>query len=122
MTKQGWFHVLRRTTAKRQTAKLKELGEEMKVRRHESIKVRGAWPGAVMWGYCGCHGVPGNSKSPQYFHWEVARRRYRNLCRRSHKKRLNWSKMQLHVSRWLPRPLICHPYPDERFKERHHSR
>ena len=24
-------------------------------------------------------------------------------------------------SRWLPRPLIRHPYPEQRFKERHHS-
>jgi len=33
MTKQGWFHVLRRSIAKRQIAKLKELGKEMKVRK-----------------------------------------------------------------------------------------
>ncbi len=23
---------------------------------------------------------------------------------------------------WLPRPLICHPYPEQRFHDRHHSR
>jgi hypothetical protein len=33
MTKQGWFHVLRRSNAKRQIAKLKELGKEMKARK-----------------------------------------------------------------------------------------
>ena len=121
-TKQGWFRPLRRTESKRQVAKLKELGEEMKIRRHESIKVQGAWLGAVLRGYYGYYAVPGNSKSMQHFQRELTRRWYRSLCRRSHKRRLNWSKMQLHVSRWLPRPLICHPYPEQRFKERHHSR
>lgn len=37
----------------------------MKIRRHESIKAQGAWLGAVIRGYCGYHGVPGNSKSLQ---------------------------------------------------------
>jgi hypothetical protein len=41
---------------------------------------------------------------------EAARRWYRSLCRSSQKKRLNWSKMQLRMSRWLTRPLICHPF------------
>jgi hypothetical protein len=120
--KQGWFYVLRRTDSKRRAAKLKQLGEEMKFRRHEPIKVQGQWLGSVLRGYYGYHGVPGNSKTLQNFHMELTRRWYRSLCRRSHKKRLNWSKMQLHARRWLPRPLICHPYPDQRFSERHHSR
>ena len=60
--------------AKRQIAKLKELGEEMKVRRHEPIKVQGAWLGAVLRGYYGYHAVPGNIEPMQTFHWEVARR------------------------------------------------
>jgi hypothetical protein len=34
----------------------------------------------------------------------VTKRWYRSLCRRSHKKRLTWSKMNLHVRRWLPCP------------------
>ena len=93
MTKQGWFHVLRRTIAKRQIAKLKELGEEMKIRRHESIKEQGAWLGAVLRGCYGYYAVPGNSKALCNFRWEVTQRWYRSLCRRSHKKRLNWSKM-----------------------------
>ena len=116
MTKQGWFRVLRRTVPKRQTAKLKELGEEMKVRRHQSIKEQGAWLGTVLRGYYGYYAVPGNSKALANFRWELSRRWYRSLCRRSHKKRLNWSKMQLHISRWLPSPRIVHPYPEERFK------
>jgi len=36
----GKFRVLRRTMAQRQNAKLKGLGEEMKVCRHEPIKVQ----------------------------------------------------------------------------------
>ena len=122
MSKQGWFRVERRTLAKRQIAKLRELGEEMKVRCHEPIKVQGAWLGAVLRGYYGYHAVPGNSKVLANFRWEVTRRWYRSLCRRSHKKRLNWSKMSLHAGRWLPTPRIIHPYPEQRFAQRHHSR
>ena len=121
-TKSGRFRVLRHTMAKRQIAKLRELGESMKVRRHEPIKAQGAWLGAVLRGYYGYYAVPGNAEAMGCFHYEVSRRWYRSLCRRSHKKRLNWSKMYLHISRWLPRPRICHPHPEDRFDERHHSR
>ena len=108
--------------ARRQNAKLKALGEEMRIRRHQSIKEQGAWLGAVLRGYYGYHAVPGNLRSVGCFHYEVSRRWYRSLCRRSHKKRLNWGKMQRHRQRWLPSPRVCHPYPDDRFDERHHSR
>jgi group II intron reverse transcriptase/maturase len=121
-TRSGKFQVMRRTMARRQNAKLKALGEEMRIRRHQSIKEQGAWLGAVLRGYYGYHAVPGNLRSVGCFRYEVSRRWYRSLCRRSHKKRLNWGKMQLHVRRWLPSPRVCHPYPDDRFNERQHSR
>lgn len=121
-SRDGRFYVLRRTDRKRRVSKLKELGEAMRLRRHDPIAVQGRWLGSVLRGYYGYHGVPGNSRTLQSFHTEAARRWYRSLCRRSQKKRLNWSKMQLHLSRWLPRPLICHPYPEQRFHDRHHSR
>lgn len=114
-TKHGKFRVLRRTMAKRQIAKLKELGGEMKFHRHEPIKVQGAWLGTVLRGCYGYYAVPGNIESMQNFYWEVLRRWYRSLCRRSHNKRLNWSKMGLHASRWLPPPRNHHPHPEERF-------
>jgi RNA-directed DNA polymerase len=121
-TKHGSFRVFRRTMAKRQIAKLIGLGEEMKVRRHEPIKVQGAWLGAVLRGYDGYHAVPGNLRSVKNFHWEVLRRWYRSLCRRSHKKRLDWNKMSLHASRWLPPPRNHHPHPEQRFFDAKHSR
>ncbi len=117
-----YLSVTLNTMPKRQIAKLKELGEEMKFRRHQSIKEQGAWLGTVLRGCYGYYAVPGNSKALANFRWELSRRWYRSLCRRSHRKRLNWSKMQLHISRWLPSPRIIHPYPEERFKTRHHSR
>ena len=66
-------------------------------------------------GYYGYHAVPGNLRALGSFRLEVTKRWYRSLCRRSHKKRLNWSKMNLHVRRWLPLPKVQHPHPEERF-------
>ena len=62
-TRSGKFQILRRRMAKRQTAKLKALGEELKIRRQQSIAQQGKWLGAVLRGYYGYHAVPGNLQS-----------------------------------------------------------
>ncbi|MDO8587673.1 MAG: hypothetical protein Q7T82_11610 [Armatimonadota bacterium] len=34
--------------------------------------------------------------------------------RRSQKNRITWEIMERLIARWLPRPTIRHPYPDQR--------
>ena len=45
---------------------------------------------------------------------QVGRLWHRTLCRRSQTKHLSWKRMYKIVDHWLPRPHICHPYPNQR--------
>lgn len=111
----GKFQIRRQSMARRQRAKIKAIAQELLNRREHSIAEQGAWLQSVLRGIYGYHAVPGNLRALGSFRLEVTKRWYRSLCRRSHKKRLNWSKMTLHARRWLPLPKVQHPYPEERF-------
>jgi RNA-directed DNA polymerase len=111
----GKFQIRRQSASRRKRAKIKAIAQELRKRRELSIAEQGAWLQGVLRGYYGYHAVPLNSRTLSNFRWQVLRRWYRSLCRRSHKKRLNWSKMTLHASLWLPLPRVQHPYPEERF-------
>lgn len=114
-TKSGAFAVGRRSIAKRQKAKLKAISQELRYRRELPIAEQGGWLNSVLRGRYAYHAIHGNLRALECFRWEVAQRWYRSLRRRSHKRRLTWSKMSLHANRWLPRPKVVHPYPEERF-------
>jgi group II intron reverse transcriptase/maturase len=111
----GKFQIRRQTVAKRQRAKVQVIAQELQYRREQSIAEQGAWLQSVLRGYYGYHAVPFNSRTLGSFRLEVTKRWYKSLCRRSHKKRLTWRKMNLHARRWLPLPKVLHPYPEERF-------
>ncbi len=111
----GKFQILRQSVAKRQRAKVKAIAQELRYRREQPIAEQGAWLQSVLRGIYGYQAVPGNLRALGSLRLEVTKRWYRSLCRRSHKKRLDWRKMNLHVRRWLPPPKIQHPWPEERF-------
>ena len=46
---------------------------------------------------------------------EVIRHWLRSLRRRSQRTRLTWERMGRLADRWLPRPRILHPWPEQRF-------
>ena len=43
----------------------------------------------------------------------------RTLRRRSQKDRMTWARMTQLVDAWLPKPIILHPWPSERFAVTH---
>jgi hypothetical protein len=45
------------------------------------------------------------------FRFQVGRLWYRAPSRRSQKGRVLWDRMRRLITRWLPPPTICHPYP-----------
>ncbi len=45
------------------------------------------------------------------FRFQVGRLWYRALSRRSQNGRLLWDRMRRLITRWLPVPTVCHPYP-----------
>lgn len=111
-TENGKFMVLRHTIGKRIRAKLMELKIELKRRLHNPVPVVGKWLRVVLLGHYRYYGVPGNSRKLQSFNFHVSRLWYKLLLRRSQRHRLNWERMNRLIDRWLPRPRICHPYPD----------
>lgn len=113
-TQKGKFMVLRLTSAKRLRAKLHAVKDELRRRMHRPIAEQGQYLRAVVSGHARYFAVPCNGARVQVFRFQVARLWHRTLCRRSQSKHLSWKRMHRIVDHWLPRPRICHPYPNQR--------
>jgi RNA-directed DNA polymerase len=107
----GRFTVLRQTIRKRLQTKLNEVKAELQRRMHESIPEQGKWLQAVVRGHVRYYGVPMNHTALWLFHFQVGRLWHRALSRRSQNGRVLWDRMRRLITRWLPPPTICHPYP-----------
>ena len=116
--KDGRFALQRRTMRKRMGARLKTLREGLRRRMHDPVDETGQWLLRVLRGYFQYHAVPGNSRALQAFRQEVIRAWRWALRRRSQKGRMTWRRHILLVEKWLPRPRILHPYPDQRLRVR----
>jgi group II intron reverse transcriptase/maturase len=111
-TKNGKYTVLRHSIGKRIRAKLMELKTELRRRLHRPVPVVGKWLRVVLLGHYRYYGIPGNSRKLESFKFHLSRLWYKVLLRRSQRHRLNWERMNRLIDRWLPRPSICHPYPN----------
>jgi hypothetical protein len=96
---------------KRLQTKLNEVKAELQRRMHEPIPEVGKWLQAVVRGHIRYYGVPQNHNALWIFRFQVGRRWHRALSRRSQKGRVLWDRMRRLITRWLPMPTICHPYP-----------
>jgi len=112
--KNGSFVVLRRTMRKRMQAKLRELKEELRRRRHLTIGEQAEYLRAVVQGHMQYYGVPRNSPALTAFRWALGRLWWRSLGRRSQRGRIPWKRMTRILRFALPRVRICHPYPSLR--------
>lgn len=113
-TGKGKFMVLRLTSAKRMRAKLQALKLELRRRMHRPIPEQGEYLRAVVAGHARYFGVPDNGARLLTFRFQVARLWHRTLCRRSQTAHVSWKRMYRLIDHWLPRPHICHPYPNQR--------
>jgi hypothetical protein len=107
----GMYTVLRQTIRKRLQAKLNEVKAELRRRMHEPIPEQGKWLQAVVRGHLRYYGVPMNNPALALFRFQVGRLWHRTLSRRSQNGRVLWDRMRRLITRWLPLPTICHPYP-----------
>jgi group II intron reverse transcriptase/maturase len=114
----GSFVLLRRTTAKRMRAKLREVAFDLKQRRHDPLPKQGAWLQRVVRGYFAYHAVPTNVRRLDSFRAQVVRIWHRALRRRSQHDGTNWSRMGPLADRWVPHARVVHPLPEERFDAR----
>ena len=122
MTKGGRFWVRRVTIKKRMRAKLREIKDELKRRRHEPLPMQGQWLRSVVHGHLAYYAVPGNTDAVASFRTQVGRHWYKALRRRSQRTRLNWTRMDPITRRWLPPARPRHPCPPVRFDARTRGR
>ncbi|MGH6691508.1 MAG: hypothetical protein ACREF4_12625, partial [Gammaproteobacteria bacterium] len=110
-TRKGKFTVLRQTMRQRWQAKLVEVKAELRRRMHDPIPEQGAYLRSVLLGHNRYYGVPRNGPSRVAFRNQLPRLWRRTLMRRSQTGFVSWTRMRRYITRWLPTPRICHPYP-----------
>jgi RNA-directed DNA polymerase len=114
-TRSGNFQLKRITVSKRMRAKLHEVKDQLRRRRHQSIPAQGRWLGSVVRGHMAYYAVPANYEAVSNFRHKVIRLWLRSLRRRSQHDRLTWERMHRLSDRWLPPVRIMHPWPSQRF-------
>jgi RNA-directed DNA polymerase len=117
-TRRGRFWLRRITISKRMRAKLVEVKDQLKRRRHQPVPEQGKWLASVVRGHLAYYAVPGNSHAIRAFREQVTRHWCTALRRRSQRHRLDWKRMNRIATRWLPPARIRHPYPEVRFAAR----
>jgi RNA-directed DNA polymerase len=118
-SRRGRFLVERKSRRDRMRAKLREIKEELRRRRHQPIPEQGKWLRQVVTGFFAYHAVPTNGRSLGAFRYHVTNLWRRTLRRRSQKDRTTWARVTKLAGDWLPRPRILHPWPSQRFAVRH---
>ena len=111
----GEVVVKRKTKRKRRIVQLKQIKQALRTRLHEKPRDTGRWLQRVVQGHINYYGVPFNAKALSQFVDEVKRLWLRSLRRRSQRHRMNWERFNLLIQRWIPKPKIVHPYPEQRF-------
>lgn len=114
-TRRGTFTIQRRSIAKKMRAKLQEIKARLTRCLHANVKDTGRWLRQIVQGWFNYHAVPGNFPCLDQFLTEVEGLWRRALRRRSQRgRRWNWKTVQSVCRRWLPKPKILHPYPNQR--------
>ena len=118
-TRAGKFQIKRKTRRDRMWAKLKMIKAEMWRRMHQPIPAQGKWLGRVVRGYFNYYAVPTDARALDVFRHHVTDLWRRTLRRRSQKDPLTWARMTQLAEDWLPKPIILHPWPSDRFAVTH---
>jgi group II intron reverse transcriptase/maturase len=119
-SRKGTPQFQRQTSGKKLRASLARVKEGCKKRRHLPVADQHAWLRRVVIGHVNYYGVPTNSPALNAFHWNVTRIWHRSLQRRSQRGRWREGQRARFLERFsLPRPRIVHPWPNERFFQRH---
>jgi RNA-directed DNA polymerase len=93
-------------------AKLREVKEEMRWRRHHSIPEQGNWLRLVVTGFFAYHAVPTNIWALGTFRFWIIDLWRRSLRRRSQKDRTTWRRITKLADDFLLRARILHPRPE----------
>jgi group II intron reverse transcriptase/maturase len=118
-SRKGGFLLYRKSRGDRMRAKLRDVQEGLRQRRHQAIPLQGEWLRQIVSGYLNYHAVPTNSRALTVFHYHIRRLWLRTLQRRSQKDGSTWRKIEKLAAEWLPKPRVLHPWPRERFAVKH---
>jgi RNA-directed DNA polymerase len=118
-SRRGAFLIHRKTRGDRMRAKLTEVKEQLRRRRHEPIPEQGRWLKSVLVGFFAYHAVPTNSRALGAFRHHVTDLWRRTLRRPSQRDGMTWERITKIAGAWLPKPRILHPWPEQRFAVKH---
>src|ERR1700726_841155 len=118
-SRRGAFLIKRKTRSDRMCAKIREIKEGLRHRMHRPIPETGKWLAQIVAGYFAYHAVPTNSPALSAFRYHVLVLWHRQLCRRSQRARVLWTRMTKLADEFLPPPRVLHPWPSVRFAVRH---
>jgi RNA-directed DNA polymerase len=118
-SRKGWFQLRRQSRRDRLRAKLREIRESLWTNRHAPIGEQGSWLKHVMTGWFAYHAVPTNGPSLVLFRNAVRWHWRRALRRRGQRDTTSWAAINRLADRWLPRPRILHPWPNQRYAVNH---
>ncbi len=118
-SRRGGFLLKRKSRRDRMRAKLRAVKQALRRRMHEPVDEQGAWLGRVVRGFLAYHAVPTNSNALAAFRFHVTVLWLRTLRRRSQRDHTTWPRLRALADRWLPKPAIAHPWPNQRFAVRH---
>src|SRR4051812_44776623 len=119
VSRRGTFLLKRKTRRARLRAKLGEIKEELRRRRHQPIPEQGRWLAQVVRGFFAYHAVPTNYAALGDFRAQVVWLWRRSLRRRSQTDDTLWARVAKLANDYLPKPRILHPWPQERFFASH---
>jgi len=118
-SRRGDFRIRRKSRRDRMCAKLREIKEGLRHRMHRPIPETGKWLAQIVAGYFAYHAVPTNSPALSAFRYHVLVLWHRQVCRRSQRARVLWTRMTKLADEFLPPPRVLHPWPSVRFAVRH---
>lgn len=119
VNRRGTFQLKRRTSRKKKRAKLAQLSDEIRRRKHWRVPDQYQWLTSVLNGHYNYYGVPTNCRAMQSYRHVIRWMWHRALQRRSQRARWNVEQTRRFDARFrLPTPTIRHPWPDDRFARR----
>ena len=113
------FQLWRKSERRRLKATLREVADKLNHNPHTPIPEQGRWLGSVVRGFYAYHAVPTNLQALSAFRYHLTRYWLRALRRRSQRDRMSWERITQLADRYLPKPKILHPWPDQRFFVNH---
>ncbi len=112
----GGFTVKRITSAKKMTAKLKEVRQQLFKNRNKDVYAQGGWLKRVVQGHNNYYAVPGNLKALSAFRSEICRTWLKALRRRGQRHPITWKRLTKLINLFIPRAKVLHPYPNMRLR------